>query len=100
MPAQLWGRAEAIRTVLRTGGEAIAPVLFGYLSHNIAGGGTVGLRYTFAIMLIPLLASGAILLIARRTYPGDAAAVEVDKLQRRKRAEHRNALRERAASGP
>lgn len=72
----VWGRAEAIRTVLRTSGEAVAPVLFGYLSHRLAGGGTLGLRYTFAVMLVPLLASGAILLVARRTYPADAAAVD------------------------
>lgn len=80
----VWGRAEAIRTVLRTGGEAVAPLLFGYLSHRLAGGGTEGLRYTFAIMLVPLLASGAILLIARRTYPGDAAAVGSSRTPQRR----------------
>lgn len=71
---RLWGRAEAVRTVLRTGAEALAPLLFGVLSDHIAGGGELGLRWTFGIMLVPLLASGVVLWRARRHYPGDVAA--------------------------
>ncbi|MBO0892078.1 MAG: MFS transporter [Acidothermales bacterium] len=74
---QLWGRAEAVRTVLRTGAEALAPLLFGVLSDHIAGGGELGLRWTFAIMLVPLLASGVVLFRARRHYPGDVAAAAI-----------------------
>lgn len=74
---RLWGRAEAVRTVLRTGAEALAPLLFGVLSDHIAGGGELGLRWTFAIMLVPLLASGVVLFRARRHYAGDVAAAAI-----------------------
>ena len=37
MPAQLWGGAEAVRTALRSGGEAAAPLLFGFVSQYIFG---------------------------------------------------------------
>lgn len=74
---RLWGRAEAVRTVLRTGAEALAPLLFGVLSDHIAGGGELGLRWTFGIMLIPLLASGVVLFRARRHYVGDVAAAAI-----------------------
>jgi MFS family permease len=72
MPPLLWGRAEGIRTFLRTGAQALAPLLFGGLS-DLLGGGHGGLRTTFIIMLAPLTASGVILLRARRTYPSDVA---------------------------
>lgn len=71
---RLWGRAESVRTVLKTGAEALAPILFGVLSEHIAGGGELGLRWTFGLMLIPLLASGIVLFRARRHYVGDVAA--------------------------
>lgn len=71
---RLWGRAESLRTVLKTGAEGLAPVLFGLLSDHLAGGGELGLRWTFAIMLVPLLASGVVLFRARRHYAGDVAA--------------------------
>ncbi|HEX6446148.1 MAG TPA: MFS transporter [Streptosporangiales bacterium] len=74
---RLWGRAEAVRTVLRTGAEALAPLLFGILSDHIAGGGELGLRWTFGIMLVPLLASGLVLFRARRHYAGDVAAAAI-----------------------
>ncbi|PZS37654.1 MAG: MFS transporter, partial [Pseudonocardiales bacterium] len=38
IPPQLWGRAEAVRSVLRTLGEAGAPTLFGYMSQYVFGG--------------------------------------------------------------
>ncbi len=70
MPPWLWGRAEGIRTFLRTTAQALAPVLFGAVS-GLFGGGTPGLRTTFAIMLLPLAASAFFLYRARRSYPTD-----------------------------
>ena len=70
MPSWLWGRAEGIRTFLRTAAQALAPVLFGAVS-GLLGGGTAGLRTTFAIMLLPLAASAFFLYRARRSYPTD-----------------------------
>jgi MFS family permease len=67
MPPLLWGRAEGVRTFLRTGAQALAPLAFGGLSD------LVGLRTTFLVMLVPFLASGLILLRALKTYPTDVA---------------------------
>lgn len=72
MPPLLWGRAEGIRSFLRTGAQALAPVLFGALA-DLLGGGHRGLQVTFMVMLLPLAASGVILLRALRTYPVDVA---------------------------
>jgi MFS family permease len=77
----LWGRAEAIRTVLRTGGEAVAPLLFGFLADHLGGGGHHGLQLTMLIMLPALVANGGLLLLATRTYPTDVASVHAS-LQR------------------
>jgi predicted MFS family arabinose efflux permease len=73
MPALLWGRAEAVRTVLRSLAQSLAPVLFGVCSDRVFGGGRGGLQWTFAIMLVTLAASGVVLLRALRTYPQDVA---------------------------
>jgi sugar phosphate permease len=98
MHPRLWGRAEGVRTLLRSVGEAAAPLLFGYVSQYVFGGpgsspgpgssgrgssaGTAsgataanaaGLEYTFPVMLIPLLAAGLLALLALRTYPRDVA---------------------------
>jgi len=73
MPAMLWGRAEGIRTFLRTMAQALAPLLFGVMSDHLFGGGASGLRYTFIIMLLPLSASVFFLFKAMRSYPGDVA---------------------------
>jgi len=73
MPAMLWGRAEGIRTFLRTMAQALAPLLFGVLSDNIAGGHASGLRWTFIIMLLPLAASAVFLFRAMSSYPADVA---------------------------
>ena len=69
----LWGRAEAIRTFLRTLAQAFAPLLFGAVSDYVFGGGRSGLQWTFAIMLLPLAASAYFLFRALRTYPRDVA---------------------------
>jgi predicted MFS family arabinose efflux permease len=73
MPPQMWGRAEGVRTFLRTAAQALAPVLFGAVSDGIFGGGTNGLKWTFVVMLAPLAASAVFLYGARRLYPADVA---------------------------
>jgi MFS family permease len=91
MHPRLWGRAEGIRTVLRSLAEAAAPALFGYVSEYVLGGpgsagGTSsgsgtrenavnasGLEHTYLVFLIPLLAAGLLTLAALRTYPRDVA---------------------------
>ncbi|MDA8045777.1 MAG: MFS transporter [Actinomycetota bacterium] len=67
MPFRFWGRAEGVRTLLRTLAQSLAPLLFGSLSDLI------GLRDTFMIMLAPLAASAWFLFRATRTYPTDVA---------------------------
>ncbi|HEY3810792.1 MAG TPA: MFS transporter [Acidimicrobiales bacterium] len=73
VPPLLWGRAEGIRTALRTSAQSLAPVTFGVLSERVFGGGRSGLQWTFAVLLIVMTASGVILLRALRTYPRDVA---------------------------
>jgi MFS family permease len=73
VPPLLWGRAEGIRTLLRTGAQALAPLLFGVVSQYVFGGGRSGLQWTFVVMLIPLAANAVILFRATRTYPQDVA---------------------------
>jgi MFS family permease len=89
MPSGLWGRAESTRTVLRSLGQAIAPLVFGGLADLIAGiapkqapigthpvispGSARGLQITFLILLGTLAAAGIVLLRARSTYPRDVA---------------------------
>ena len=73
MPPWLWGRAEGVRTFLRTAAQAIAPLLFGVVADQVFGGHTNGLRWTFVVMLLPLAASAVFLFGARRLYPRDVA---------------------------
>lgn len=99
----LWGRAEAVRTFMRTLSEAFAPLLFGYVSAAISGGASIGLangvntdhghisamqgrglEYTFVVMLVPLAAAGVILLRARRSYLGDMATADASEQAQRK----------------
>jgi hypothetical protein len=84
---RLWGRAEAVRTMLRSIGEAAAPLLFGYASQYVFGGpgsaaargdgggagSATGLEYSFLVFLIPLIIAGLLSLAALRTYPQDVA---------------------------
>lgn len=93
VPSALWGRAEAVRTVVRSFLEAGAPLAFGLLSEAFGSSKTgfgaevsgatsapgtpaqvTGLRDAFLIMLVPLVASGLVLLLARRSYPVDVAS--------------------------
>jgi MFS family permease len=73
MPAPLWGRAEGVRTFLRTAAQALAPMLFGFTSDIVFGGGQGALRWTFLVMLLPLAASAIYLFRALATYPRDVA---------------------------
>jgi MFS family permease len=73
MPPLLWGRAEAVRTLLRSLAIALAPLLFGAVSDYVFGGGRSGLQWTFAVMLLPLAASSWLLFKGLRTYPADVA---------------------------
>jgi MFS family permease len=73
MPPLLWGRAEAIRTLLRSLAVALAPLLFGAVSDYVFGGGRSGLQWTFVVMVLPLGASSWLLFRGLRTYPGDVA---------------------------
>ncbi|MCO5992965.1 MFS transporter [Actinoallomurus rhizosphaericola] len=73
---RLWGRAEAVRTVLRMGAEAVAPVTFGLLADVFgarAGNRAQGLMYAFLVMLVPLVANAVILFRALPAYPRDVA---------------------------
>jgi MFS family permease len=73
MVPRLWGRAESVRTFLRTVAQALAPLLFGGVSDYVFGGGRSGLQWTFALMLLPLAASAYFLFKALATYPRDVA---------------------------
>ncbi|MFL6110216.1 MAG: MFS transporter, partial [Catenulispora sp.] len=90
MPPGLWGRAESVRTLLRTTGQAIAPLLFGGIADLVAGiapkqapigtkpggiepGVARGLQVSFILMLVALAVAGWILLRARQSYPRDVA---------------------------
>lgn len=77
---QLWGRAEAVRTVLRSSFTAFAPLTFGFVSTHLGGLSGHGLGPTFLIMVIPVAAAAVLLLVCGvRIYPRDvvtAAAAE------------------------
>ncbi len=92
MPGGLWGRAEAVRTVLRYALGAVAPLLFGLVStwlggtsarrigtgthaaHAANAAQAAGLAHAFMVMLLPLLAAALLIVFwAQRTYPRDVA---------------------------
>jgi predicted MFS family arabinose efflux permease len=85
MPPRLWGRAEAVRTLLRSLSEALAPLLFGIVSVALGARSSsaeaapdpssgLALTEAFLVVLIPLLAAGILLtVLGRRTYPQDVA---------------------------
>jgi MFS family permease len=74
MPPLLWGRAESVRTLLRSLAQALAPLLFGAVSDHVFGGGRSGLQWTFAVMLVPLAGSAVLLFRGRSHYPSDVAS--------------------------
>lgn len=97
VPAGLWGRAESVRTTIRSLAQALAPIVFGGLADLIAGvfpeqspvgvhlshlhhinySQARGLEFTFLILLVSLAAGGIALLRARFTYPRDVATAAV-----------------------
>ena len=98
LPSGLWGRAEAVRTVLRSIFQALAPLVFGLVStqfgsqqgtagvaKSATGETGQGLGQTFVVLLAALLIAGLLLLIrARLTYPRDVAtAIASDRADRR-----------------
>jgi MFS family permease len=77
VPAFLWGRAEGIRTFVRSGAQALAPLVFGAMSDLLSGNHPdSGLRWTFVIMLVPLAASAVFLFRSMASYPTDVATAE------------------------
>lgn len=72
MPSRLWGRAEAIRTLLRTLAIGAAPLLFGWIA-GLWTTSSEGLRWTFLIMVVPLGIAALMLKRAAVTYPRDVA---------------------------
>jgi sugar phosphate permease len=97
MPPELWGRAESIRTLLRSLAQALAPLLFGAVSDYVFGGGRTGLRWTFVVMLLPLGASAVLLFKGLSTYPRDVATAAASSDRSRARREERERRREEAA---
>ena len=85
VPGKLWGRAEAVRTALRTAAQSLAPLLFGVISDHAFGGGRRGLQWTFIIMLLPLAANAVYLWRAMRTYPRDVATAAAAEARDRDR---------------
>jgi Na+/melibiose symporter-like transporter len=99
VPAGLWGRAESVRTFIRSTAQALAPLLFGGLSSLVAGfvpsqtpigtrhvfhqahpaGTGLGLEVTFLVMLVSLLAAGLVLFKARENYPSDVATAAASR---------------------
>lgn len=69
----LWGRAEGLRTFLRTAAQALAPLLFGGMSDVIFSNHHGSLHWTFLVMLLPLIAAAFYLFRAMATYPRDVA---------------------------
>jgi MFS family permease len=73
MVPALWGRAEGVRTFIRTAAQAAAPVLFGAMSDIVFGNSGNALHWTFLVMLLPLFASCFVLFRAMSSYPRDVA---------------------------
>ena len=78
----MWGRGEAGRQALRGLLEGGAPILFGAVSGWL-GGGADGLKWTYLIMLVPVLAASALAIPAYFSYPRDVAtaSASVERLK-------------------
>jgi MFS family permease len=87
MHHRLWGRAEAVRTLLRRVIVAAAPLLFGVVADQLgssavrsssqqgfgANASAQGLHWAFLLLLATLAVSGLLTFMARRTYARDVA---------------------------
>lgn len=106
MPGLLWGRAEGVRTLLRTVAVAAAPLLFGAIADLLGSGthsskegfsaSTNGLAPTFALMLAPMLVAGLVLLRERGRYERDVASA----LESERRSANRSPRHESLGGGP
>jgi MFS family permease len=78
---EIRGRAEAARGLLTLGASALAPVVFGLVAMSFGGQGSngAGLGDAFLVMLLPLAASGVILLAGLRSYDSDVAAASASQ---------------------
>ncbi|MDQ2725839.1 MAG: MFS transporter [Actinomycetota bacterium] len=92
MPSTLWGRAEAVRTTLRTVLQGAAPLVFGFVSgafgasnpgigagiatsrSAVSGASGHGLALAFLVLSTPLLLAGAVLAADRHRYLRDVVA--------------------------
>jgi MFS family permease len=93
MPSQLWGRAQGVRTALRSGLEALGPLIFGLIAGLFVSGNTLGssashvailaqargLEVAFILMLVPLGGAGILLFARRRYYAVDVAAADLSE---------------------
>jgi MFS family permease len=79
---RLWGRGESGRMALRALLEGGAPILFGAMSGWL-GGSENGLKWTYLVMLIPVLVASALAIPAYRSYPRDVAtaSASVERLR-------------------
>jgi MFS family permease len=89
MHHRLWGRAEAVRTLLRRTMVASAPIVFGLIADALvppyahagsngthgfgANANAHGLRLAFLLLLVTLALGGILTFLATRTYPRDVA---------------------------
>jgi hypothetical protein len=55
--------------------EAVAPLVFGWLSVELASG-DAGLQWTFLVMLVLVVAASLLAIPARRVYPRDVATAD------------------------
>jgi MFS family permease len=99
MHHRLWGRAEAVRTLLRRSMTAAAPVVFGLIADQLAvpqahaspsgahgfaaNTSAQGLRLAFLVLLITLALGGILTYVATRTYPRDVATGLASETQTR-----------------
>jgi MFS family permease len=91
VPSWIWGRAEAVRTVLRMAFQVAAPLVVGALADSLGGGGRHGLELAFLSMLGLVLLAGLMLAVGHLTYPADrVVAVEAERqvAASRQRAPH------------
>lgn len=88
MHHRLWGRAEAVRTLLRQVTTASAPILFGVIADQFAAPGAAaqngahgfganadahGLELAFLLCLVTVVLGGLLTFAAKRTYAPDVA---------------------------
>src|SRR5262249_25150204 len=72
---RLWGRGDGVRSVMRVGAEAAAPLLFGILSDTLGGGGRAGMQYAFLVTLMALFEAGGLVFGAAHQPPRRARSV-------------------------